>query len=71
MTTINEFPMCKYVGEGAYVMWMVCDNSEFGKLDPLEAGVIEEYALKMAESLEIIENQMAETTSQEYGAMQL
>ncbi len=80
LTTINGFPMCKYVGnlifdngetkhtipfvgyaadlqvgEGAYVMWMVFDNSEFSKLDPLEAGTIEEYALKMAESLEVIE----------------
>lgn len=81
LTTINEFPMCKYVGatvfdngetkhsipfvgyaadlqvgEGAYVMWMVCDNSEFSKLAPLEEGVIEEYALKMAESLKISED---------------
>lgn len=80
LTTINEFPMCKYVGatvfdngetkitipfvgyaadlqvgEGAYVMWMVCDNSEFSKLAPLEEGTIEEYALKMAESLKISE----------------
>ena len=78
LTTINEYPMCKYVGavvfdngetkhsipfvgyaadlqvgEGAYVMWMVCDNSEFSKLAPLEEGTIEEYALKMAESLRV------------------
>ena len=78
LTTINDFPMCKYVGtnvfdngeethtlsfvgyaadlqvgEGAYVMWMVLDNSEFSKMSPLENGKVEEYALKMAESLEL------------------
>ncbi len=44
------------VGEGAYVMWMVCDNSKFSKLASLEEGTIEKYALKMAESLKISED---------------
>ena len=55
------FPFVGYaadlqVGEGAYVMWMVCDNSKFSKLASLEEGTIEKYALKMAESLKISED---------------